>query len=120
MVAFSSSKGVKGTTDFCSQNQRKQYGSVSGKGQVRCQEKVLYQEGGLVLEQALRGSGHGTKPAGIQEALGLCFQKYGLNFELCMEPGVGFDSPCEFFPIQYIFKSKDSENAFKTFISTLM
>jgi len=48
----------------------KWYEAVSGAVQIGHQDKVLHGEGGQSLEQALRGSGHGTTPVRVQGVSG--------------------------------------------------
>lgn len=49
---------------------REQHEAATGEIQTECQEKVLHSEAGQALEWASWGSGHGTKTARVQEALG--------------------------------------------------
>ena len=71
-------------------NPREQPEAVLTEVQVEYQEKILHQEDGQALEQALRGSGFGTTPARVQEASG----QHSQTLKLSAEPGVGLSAPC--------------------------
>lgn len=54
------------------------------------------------MEQATRGSGHGTNLNGVLEAFGQCTQKYVFIYGWSyMEPGVQLSAPYESLPAQY-------------------
>lgn len=68
-------------------NQREQHEVLTGEGQAGYQEKVIYQEGHQVLEQALLGSRHSTELMGTWEVFGQCYRSNGLIFGWsCVEP----------------------------------
>ena len=74
---------------------------MTGEVQVGYQEKILHQEGSWAMEQASQGSGHGTKPAGVQYAVGQHSQTHSLFFGWFFEdPGVGLNDPCGSLPTQ--------------------
>lgn len=80
-------------------NQREQHEVLTGEGQAGYQEKVIYQEGHQVLEQALLGSRHSTELMGTWEVFGQCYRSNGLTFGWsCVEPGVGHDDLYESLP----------------------